>query len=146
MNTHREQIRHKVLHLHDILAPPTMKADVIGPEPRRLCKFHKVKGYHTKDYYKLKKETKRLIYEGHLKKYVKGDSYRGSGGSKSYRKKDVESIGSIKDKEVFTIEDNKVVHHSLNTIVRGLSRAGRLAPPVEGNARQVLSIKYISNK
>lgn len=34
----------------------------------------KVKRYHTKDYYQLKKEMECLIEEGHLKKYVKGDS------------------------------------------------------------------------
>lgn len=36
-------------------------------EPSRQCKFHKVKGNHTKACYRLKKEIERIIQEGHLK-------------------------------------------------------------------------------
>lgn len=32
-----------------------------------------MKAHHTKDYYQLKKEMERLIHEGHLKNYVKGE-------------------------------------------------------------------------
>lgn len=71
----------------------------MGLELGRWCKFHKVKGYHTKDFYQLKKEIECLIQEGHLKKYIKGDSSQGSGGTNSRSRDDTRNPGPIKGNE-----------------------------------------------
>lgn len=63
----------------------------MGPELGRLCKFHKMKEHHTKDFYQLKKEIWCLIQEGNLNKYVKGDSSQGSGRINSYGPDDTRS-------------------------------------------------------
>lgn len=60
--------------MHNNHMPRSHKASVLGYELGRWCKFHRVKGHHTEDCYQLKKKIDSLIQEGHLKKYVKGDS------------------------------------------------------------------------
>lgn len=52
MNTHQEKIWCEVLHLHNIHAPPSPMVEVMGLEPGRWCKFHRVKVHHTEDSYK----------------------------------------------------------------------------------------------
>lgn len=77
LNTCREHIWCEVLHLHNILTSLAPKANVMGPKLGRWCKFYRVKGHHTEDYYPLKKEIERLIQDEHLNKYVKSNSYHG---------------------------------------------------------------------
>lgn len=90
------------------------KADVIRHEHGWWCKFHKVKGHHTEDYYELKKEIEHLIHEGHLKKYVKGDS------SQRERERDnARSSGPRKGKDLCKEDGNKTVCHTLNIIAEG---------------------------
>lgn len=79
--------------------PHVPKLYVIGPEPSRWCKFHKVKGNYTEDFYQLKKEIKCLIQEGHLNKYVRGDSAQMPGESNSQGRDAFGSYGSKKGKE-----------------------------------------------
>lgn len=81
MNTRQENIWCRVLQLHNIPTPPTPKVGVLGYEPGRWCKFHKVKGHHIQNFYHLKKEIERPIHDGHLKKYVKYDSSHSSNKS-----------------------------------------------------------------
>lgn len=76
MNTCREQIWREVPHLYNIPAPSSPKEDVMGPEPGRWRKFHKVKTHHTKYHYQLKKEIERMILDRLLKKHVKCDTYQ----------------------------------------------------------------------
>lgn len=83
LNTHREHICCKVLHLHNIHILPTPKEDAMAHKPGRWCKFYRVKRHHIEDCYQLYKEINRLIQEGHLRKYVKGDYSHGSDKSNS---------------------------------------------------------------
>lgn len=73
LNIHRKHIWREVLHLHKISTPPTPISEIMEFEPERWCKFHRVKGHHTDDCYQLNKEIKKLIHDGCLKKYIKGD-------------------------------------------------------------------------
>lgn len=77
-NTPSEHIWCEIVHLHDIPMLTAPKADVMGSEWGRWCNFHMVKGHHTEDFYQLKKEIETLIHEGHLRKYVKGNSSHSS--------------------------------------------------------------------
>lgn len=73
LNTLHERNWKEVFHLYDIPALSPTKEEVIGPEPEKWCKFHKVKGHHTKECYQLMKEIERLIQKGYIKEYVKGN-------------------------------------------------------------------------
>lgn len=77
LNTRYNQIWKEIIHLYDIHAPSSPEEFVMGHESNRWCKFHKVKVHHTKYCYQLKKEIIHLIQEGHHKKYIKGDSFKG---------------------------------------------------------------------
>lgn len=96
LNTLCELIWCEVFQLHNMLVPQTPKVCVIGYEPDIWYNFHKVKGHHTKECYQLKKENEQMIQEGPLKKYVKGDPTRGSGGSNSRGWDDAENPRSRK--------------------------------------------------
>lgn len=58
------------LHTYNIPLPPPPKLNIIGPEPNRWCKFHKLKGHYTENYYHLNKEIEHPIQKSDLKKYV----------------------------------------------------------------------------
>lgn len=58
---------------HHIPAPPALRSEIMGFEPKWWCKLHRIKGHYTNNYYQLKKEIEKLIQEGHHKKYVKRD-------------------------------------------------------------------------
>lgn len=83
LKTRYEQIWSRVLHLHNIPTLLALKADIMGHKPRRWCNFHRVKGHPTKYCHQFKKKINRLIQEGRLKKYVKGNSYYTSDKSNS---------------------------------------------------------------
>lgn len=96
--TRREKIWHKALHLHNIHMMPSPKEDVMGYELGRWCKFHRVNGNHIEECYQLKKEIERLIQEGHLKKYVKGDFSHSKDKYNSQKRDNVGSLISNKAK------------------------------------------------
>lgn len=81
-------------------------------------RFHNVKGHHTKDYYQLKKEIKRLIQESHLKKYVKGDFFQRPGKASSRGHNDVGSPMLRKRMELCKQDDNKTARYNINTLTR----------------------------
>lgn len=127
-NTRHEEIWHKVLHLHDIPTPSAPKVYVIGLDPGRWCKFHRVKGYHTKDCYQLKKEIECLIQEGLMNRYDKGESSHGSCGTNSYGHDKTRSLRPRKRTKPSKEDGNKVVHHTLTLLQEDLQGTGRLAP------------------
>lgn len=116
LNTQCEQIWRKVLHLHNILTLPSLNAYVIGHGTGRRCKFHRVKGHHIKDCYQLNKSIDKLIYEGHLKKYVKGNSSCGPDKSISHERYNAGRPRPSKAKEESQDEGEKIMCHMLNTI------------------------------
>lgn len=78
---------------------PDTKKDMMSSEPGRWFNLHRVKGYRIEDWYPIKKEIKRLMYEGHLKTYVKGDSSHSSDKFGSHGCDDVRSPKPKKPKE-----------------------------------------------
>lgn len=117
LNTHREKIRREVFHLHDMHTPPSPKAYAIGPKPGRWCKFHKVKGYHNEDFYKLKKEIECIIQEGHLKKYIKVEFSQRPNRVNSRGSDSLGSLVPVKGKRLCKEDDDKIVRHALNIIL-----------------------------
>lgn len=85
--------------MHNIHVPPALEVGIMGPEPGRWCKFHKIKGHHTEDRYQLKKDIERLIHEERLSKYVKGDHPQGSYRSNSRGRDNEGSTKSRRGKE-----------------------------------------------
>lgn len=129
--TCRAQIWCGFLHLHNIVTPPASKANVMGYEPGMWCKFPRVKGHRTKNCYQFKKEIERLIQEGYLKKYMKGDS---SHELNKYNSRGRDDVGSPKPNKVIEAsqgEDSKVVRHTLYTKAAGFTETWRLAPTIE---------------
>lgn len=112
----REKIWRVVLHVHNILYPPYPKIDIMGPDPHCWCKFHKVKGHQTDDYYHFKKEIKCFIQKGHQERYVKGSSSRWPSKHNSHGLNSLSSLGSKKGKDPSKGGDDNYVPHTLNTI------------------------------
>lgn len=56
------------------------ESKITGPEPNRWCNYHKVKGHHTNNFHKLKKDIKTLIQEAHLKSMLEEAHNKQGGG------------------------------------------------------------------
>jgi len=44
----------------------------MGSDPDGWCKYHRIQGHTTDNYWQLRKEIDKLIQEGKLRGYVKG--------------------------------------------------------------------------
>lgn len=126
LDTCCEQIWRMGLEMHNIHMPRALKKDVMGFEPGRWFKLYRFKGHHTENCYQLKKEIKRLIQEGYLKKNVKGDFSHGSDMSNSWGRDKVGNSRTNKENEVSQGKGSKVVHHTFNTIIGGSVGARKL--------------------
>lgn len=101
-------------------------------------------GNHLEDCYHLNKEIyRRLIQEGHLKKYVKGNSFRLLEKPGSRGRGDVRSLSPNKDKESHQGGDNKSMCHMFNTIAWGFPGGEKTSSARERYARQILSIENL---
>lgn len=126
--------------MHNIPEQPAPKMDVLGPNPHNWYKFHQVKVYQTEDCYKLKKEIKQLIQEGHLKKYAKGNSAGGLGESNSQGRDSSNSVGSKKGKNPTKGGEGRFIYHAFNTILRGFARGRDTSSAQKRHACQILVI------
>lgn len=91
------------------------------------------------DCYKLKNKIECLI-QGHLKKYIKGNSARGLGVSNSQRKDSFDNLGSKKGKETTKLGKDISIPHTLNTIAWGFSKCGIFSLAHKEQALQVQTI------
>lgn len=115
----------------------------MNSEPGRQFNLHRVKRHRVEDQYQIKKEIKRLMHEGYLKTYVKGDSSHSSNKSGSHRCDDVRSPKPKKTKETSQSEDDIYTRHMLNTITRQFVGGRGTSFARKRYTRQILSIENL---
>lgn len=119
LNTCREEIWHKVLHMHNLQMPTTPEEEVMGSELRRWCKFYRDKGHHTDDRYM--RDTLRNIWREIPPTQRRDIIHVGERVS--------EVLGQKRPKK--HPNERQVKQHDTHSIPGGFVRAVRPTPPVK---------------
>jgi len=73
LNTRPERIYREVYQSKLIPKPQEPRGDRIGNDLEAWCKYHRILGHITDNCWRLRKEIDKLIQEGKLSAYVKGE-------------------------------------------------------------------------
>jgi len=73
LNTRPERIFKEVFHSKLIPNPLEPRFNRMGLDQNAWCKYHRIKGHTTDDYIHLKRDIEKLIQDGKLSGYVKGN-------------------------------------------------------------------------
>ncbi|XP_024630733.1 uncharacterized protein [Medicago truncatula] len=127
LNTRPERIYKEVYQTKMIPKPPEPRGDRMGHDLEAWSKYHKIRGHTTDNCWRLKKEIDKLIQEGKLGGYVKGERSEDEGRPPEEENEDNHR------------KDPKECH-TLNTISGGFAGGGESSASRKKYVRQVMFI------